>query len=371
MLKRTVVASVLVAAALTAACKKKAPDSQAGSGSGPGTSATPPPPPPPMRPSQNPQAKLPPLEVPADPQGAAKVALGNALFFDKRLSVDGSRACYSCHQNEDGTGGHDPIAIGAGDKPLTRHSPTLWNVGYLKNAFYWDGRSPTLEAQAKAAWAGGNMGVGEDKLEAKTAELLKIAGYKELFKAAFGDAAVTADHVTQALAAYERTILCNDTPYDRFANGDKAALTEAQQRGLDVFMGKGACMACHTPPHFSVAMQMDGGIYWNAGVGIAGKDPAAVDIGRKKVTEKDADWAAFKVPSLRGIGKSAPYFHDGSMAKLEDAVHYMAAGATPNPNLSALLTDKKLTPAEEADLVDFLRGGLECPGGLTPPAKLP
>jgi cytochrome c peroxidase len=280
-------------------------------------------------------------------------------------------ACYSCHLNEDGTGGHDPLAIGPGGKQLPRHAPVMWNVGYWKGAFYWDGRSPTLEAQARAAWAGGNMGVGEDKLGAKTAALLKIAGYKELFKAAFGDGPYTPDHVTQALAAYERTILCNDTPYDRFANGDKTALTEGQQRGLDLFMGKAACMACHTPPHFTVAMQMEGGIYWNAGVGITGKDPASIDSGRKKVTEKDGDWAAFKVPSLRGVGKSAPYFHDGSMAKLEDVVHYMSSGANPNPNLSALLTNKNLTPAEEADLTDFLRGGLDCPGGLTPPAKMP
>ena len=368
MLKRTVVASVVVAAALTAACKKKPTEDSGGTGTG----APPPPPPPAMRPSQNPQSKLPPLEIPADPNGAAKVALGNALFFDKRLSVDGSRACYSCHLNEDGTGGHDPIAIGAGDKPLTRHSPVMWNVAYNKGAFYWDGRSPTLEAQAKAAWAGGNLGVGEDKLEAKTAELVKIAGYKTMFKDAFGEVPITADHVTQALAAYERTILCNDTPYDRFAAGDKAALTDGQQRGLDVFLGKGGCIACHTPPHFTSSMQVDGGMFYNAGVGIAGKDATTVDVGRKKVTSKDTDWASFKIPSLRGVGKSPPYFHDGSMAKLEDVVHYMASGATPNQNLSSLLaTPKGLTPAEETDLTDFLRGGLDCPGGLTPPAKLP
>lgn len=370
MLQRTLIASVVLAAALSAGCKKKNAEPGAGTGSGPasGSMATPPP----VRPSQNPQAKLPPLEVPADPKGAAKIALGNALFFDKRLSVDGSRACYSCHLNEDGLGGHDPIAIGAGDKPLTRHSPVLWNVAYHRGGFYWDGRSPTLEAQAKAAWAGGNMGVGEDKLAAKTDELLKIDGYKKLFTEAFGDIAITPDQVTQALAAYERTILCNDTPYDRFAAGDKAALTDGQQRGLDVFLGKGGCIACHTPPHFTAAMQAEGGVYWNAGVGIANRDPATVDIGRKKVTSKDEDWAAFKVPSLRGVGKSPPYFHDGSMAKLEDVVHYMASGAQAGaPNLSPLLaTSKNLTPAEETDLVDFLRGGLACPGGLTEP-KLP
>lgn len=368
-MQRTVVASLVVAAALSAGCKQKN-DQPAGTGTGAtaGTGTTAPPPP--TRPSQNPQAKLPPLEVPPDPQGPAKVALGHALFFDKRLSVDGSKACYSCHLNEDGLGGKDPLAIGPGNKVLPRHSPVLWNVGYFRGGFYWDGRSPTLEAQAKAAWAGGNMGVGEDNLGKKTAELLKIPGYQKLFKDAFGDIEITPDQVTQALAAYERTIVCNDTPYDKYAAGDKSALNEQHQRGLDVFLGKGQCMACHTPPHFTVAMQMDGGVYWNAGVGIAGKDPAAVDIGRKKVTEKDGDWAAFKVPSLRGIGLSDPYMHDGSIPTLEEAVHYMAAGAHPNPNLSPLLAPKGLTPAEEADLVAFLRDGLACPGGLVEP-KLP
>jgi len=374
-MKRIVITGLVLAAAMTAACKKKAADEGAGSGS----MTAPPPPPAPMRPSQNPQTKLPPLEASTDPQNAAKVALGNTLFFDKRLSVDGTLACYSCHQNEDGTGGHDPLAIGPGNKQLTRHAPVMWNVGYLKGAFYWDGRSATLEDQGKAALAGGNMGLGEDKLQAKTDELLKVAGYKTLFKAAFGDAPITVDHVTQALAAYQRTIVCDQTPYDKFAAGDKTALTEGQQRGLDVFLGKGACNACHTPPHFSVALQVEGGVYWNAGIGVAGKDPAATegptaaDLGRKKVTGKDADWAAFKVPSLRDIGKSPPYFHDGSMASLEDAVHYMSSGASgpTSPNLSPLFNDKALTKDETGDLVDFLRGGLACPGGLTPPASMP
>ncbi|MBK9032014.1 MAG: cytochrome-c peroxidase [Myxococcales bacterium] len=150
---------------------------------------------------------MPPLAASTDPQNAAKVTLGNALFFDKRLSVDGSRACYSCHMNENGTGGALPLALGAGDKPLTRHSPTLWNVGYYDGAFYWDGRAETLEAQAKGAWAGGNMGVGEDKLEAKAAELAKIPGYAAMWKDAFGPGPATAAQVTEALSAYERTIL--------------------------------------------------------------------------------------------------------------------------------------------------------------------
>ena len=261
--------SALFAAALVAlavGCGKKSD-----SGSGTGTGATPPPPPPPAeRLSAGKQPTMPPLAASTDPLNDAKIALGHALFFDKRLSFDGSRSCYSCHLNENGLGGATPLAIGAGEKPLPRHSPALWNVGYLDGGFYWDGRSDSLEAQAKAAWAGGNLGVGEDKLAAKTAELAKIPGYQALWKAAFGDAPATPEHVTAALAAYERTILCTDTPYDKFAAGDKTALTEGQQRGLDVFLGKAQCSACHTPPHFTIAQQAKGEVYWNAGVGFAG-----------------------------------------------------------------------------------------------------
>ena len=108
-----------------------------------------------------------PVPVPAEnPMTEAKVALGHQLFFDARLSVDGTRSCYSCHMNEDGNGGADPTAIGAADRPLPRHSPVIWNVAYMSR-FYWDGRSGSLEAQALGAWGGGNMGVGAENLDAK------------------------------------------------------------------------------------------------------------------------------------------------------------------------------------------------------------
>jgi cytochrome c peroxidase len=316
------------------------------------------------------QAPLPALELPADPKRAEKVSLGHALFFDKRLSVDGSRACYSCHLNEDGNGGHDPLAIGPGDKPLPRHSPVIWNVGYYKNSLYWDGRAATLEDNAKAAWGGGNMGVGAENLEKKAEEIGKIAGYKKLFAAAFpGEKKVTPDMVASALSEYERTLVCNDTAFDKYAAGDKAALSEEQQRGLDVFLGKGQCSVCHAPPHFSTAMAVDGGAYFNVGIGTTGKAEADVDVGRMKITSAPGDWAAFKPPSLRNVAKSAPYFHDGSVATLEDAVKLMASGGIDNKNKTALLADRKLTPAETADLIAFLRG-LDCGGKLEEP-KLP
>lgn len=366
---------LLALSAALAGCKKDAAKSDSPATDQPAPPATvppvaEPPAPPAARPSQMQQAPLPALELPADAKRAEKVSLGHALFFDKRLSVDGSRACYSCHLNEDGNGGHDPLAIGPGDKPLTRHSPVIWNVGYYKNSLYWDGRAATLEDNAKAAWGGGNMGVGAENLEKKAEEIGKIAGYKKLFAAAFpGEKKVTPDMVASALSEYERTLVCNDTAFDKYAAGDKAALSEEQQRGLDVFLGKGQCSVCHAPPHFSTAMAVDGGAYFNVGIGTTGKAEADVDVGRMKITSAPGDWAAFKPPSLRNVAKSAPYFHDGSVAKLEDAVKLMANGGIDNKNKTALLADRKLTPAETADLIAFLHG-LDCGGKLEEP-KLP
>lgn len=356
---------ILAAALALAGCKKDDKPSEpteGGKGTAGGTKVEPP-----ARPSQNKQPELPPLDVTPDPK---KVELGHALFFDKRLSVDSSRSCYSCHQNENGTGGAEPVAIGAGDKKLKRHAPIMWNTAYFKGAFYWDGRSATLEDQAKKAWMGGNMGVPEEKLAGKVAELVKIPGYKALFDAAFPKEEPTADHVVQAIAEYERTLICNDTAYDKFAAGDKAALDEAQQRGLDVFLGKGGCVTCHTPPHFSAAMGVEGGVYFNAGIGTKDKAEADIDKGRMEASGNEADWGAFKPPTLRNVAKSAPYFHDGSAATLEDAVKIMSSGGIENKNLMrALLTDKKLSAEETKDLIAFL-GGLTCGGTLEEP-KLP
>lgn len=366
---------VIVLAAAAFGCKKKDEPAAGGAG-GSGTGAAPAAP---QRYSQIPQGQMPKLELPADPKRAEKIALGHQLFFDKQLSGANDRSCYSCHQNEDGLGGHDPIAIGSGDKKLTRHSPSLWNVGYWKGAFYWDGRAKTLEANVNGAWAGGNMGgaPGAETPEAMTAaldkraaELVKQPGYAALFEAAFPGTEIKSAHVNSAIAEYMRTITCTDTAYDRYAGGDKTALTEQQQRGLDVFGGKALCTQCHTPPEFSVAVRVDGGAYFNAGIGVKDVPEDKVDIGRMKVTKDQLDWASFKPPMLRNVAKSAPYFHDGSVAKLEDAVRLMAAGGHPNKNRSAMLTDKKLTDAEIADVTAFL-GALDCNGKLEPPPALP
>ena len=334
---------------------------------------TPTPPPAPMAEAPAPAAAVTPsylhdlgaMVIPADnPQTDAKVKLGHQLFFDSRLSKDGSRSCYSCHLNEDGNGGHDPIAVGAGGKVLTRHSPVIWNVGYL-GAYYWDGRSDSLEAQATAAWAGGNMGVGKENLGAKAAEIAAVAGYAAQFNEVFPGEGVTPTTIVKALSAYERTLVCDNTAFDRFAKGDAAALDEAQRAGLELFMGKAACASCHAPPHFSIAYGGPG-VYFNVGIGTQSASPESVDVGRMSVTKAESDWASYKIPSLRNVAKSAPYFHDGSVADLKGAVRLMAAGGLPNKNLSPLMVDRGLTDAEIDAVVAFL-GALDCGKGLEQP----
>ena len=307
-----------------------------------------------------------PVPVPDNnPMTPAKVALGHQLFFDARLSVDGSRSCYSCHQNENGNGGADPKAVGAADRQLTRHSPVIWNVAYMSR-FYWDGRSGSLEAQAKGAWGGGNMGVGADNLDAKAAEIGAIPGYTEQFSAVFGGRGATAETVAEAIASYERTLVCDDTRYDRYLAGDETAMNQQELAGLNVFQTRGGCVTCHTPPSFSAQFGTADGVYYNVGIGVAGLQPDEVDVGRQTVTERDEDWAAFKVPSLRNVAMSSPYFHDGSMADLEQAVRYMAGPGVANPNLTPLLMDRGLTDAEVDEVVAFL-GSLSCQVTLVPP----
>jgi cytochrome c peroxidase len=210
------------------------------------------------RPSQGVVPKLPPRAAPpTTPAGLVEVALGHNLFVDTRLSVDGSRSCYSCHQNEQGTGGKDPIAIGAGDKPLTRHSPTLWNVGLIKGAFYWDGRAKTLEDQMKGAWSGGNMGVGKEpgKLDAKAAELAKLPDYAADVR---GRVSRRDDHGRPRRAC--RVGVRADAGVRRhrattsFAAGDKAALSEASSAAYDLFIGKAAV---HELPRTAVLQHGD------------------------------------------------------------------------------------------------------------------
>lgn len=305
---------------------------------------------------------IPDMPIPQDnPQTEEKIELGRQLFFDKRMSGDGSLSCYSCHQDEQGSGGKDPLAIGAHNKQLTRHSPVMWNVGHLP-ALYWDGRADSLEAVVKGAWGGGNLGVGKENLDKKATELAALAEYQGQFKKVFPDKKVSADLVAEAISAFERTLECKDTAYDKYAAGNKSALSSEQKVGLELFMGKGMCTACHAPPFFSSAY-FGKGTFFNVGVGTKDVPDDKVDVGRMKVSENERDWAAFKIPTLRNVTKSAPYFHDGSAATLKEAVQFMAGGGHDNKNKNPLMSDKKLSETEIDSILVFL-GALECQGRI-------
>src|ERR1044071_3454428 len=163
---------------------------------------------------------------PDNPMTAEKVALGRQLFFDERLSADGSRSCYSCHVCEKGLTDGLPKAVGALNKQLPRSSPTLWNIGYHKE-IYWDGRSPSLEKQALSAWTGANMGAKADEIVVK---LNALQGYKTQFQHVFQSDA-TPDNVVKAIAAYERTIISGNTAWDRWKAGDNSAISQSAWRG--------------------------------------------------------------------------------------------------------------------------------------------
>jgi cytochrome c peroxidase len=283
-----------------------------------------------------------PMQVPADnPLTPEKVALGRQLFFDQRLSGDGSRSCYSCHVCEKGLTDGLAKSVGAFNKQLPRSSPTLWNIGYHKE-FYWDGRSPSLEKQAMAAWTGANMGAKADEIAAK---LNALQGYREQFQKVFGSEA-TADNIVKAIASFERTIISGDTAWDRYRAGDRSAISDSAWRGSNIFQAI-KCTNCHD------GVLLTDQQYHNVGIGTDQKEP---DVGRFKVSNRPEDTAAFKTPTLRDIAKSAPYFHDGSAKTLEEALDIMLKGGIPNEHLDKKNLEKhNVLPDQREDLLSFLR----------------
>lgn len=287
-----------------------------------------------------------PVPVPADNRpSASKIKLGKLLFFDTRLSRDGTISCATCHDPKTGWAEHRETSMGINRQVGGRNAPTVINAAYHR-AQFWDGRAKSLEEQALGPIEN-PIEMGHDLNEVVRA-LSEIPEYRRLFMCAF-QTGVTKEGIGQAIAAFERTILSGNSPYDRHAAGEVNALTAAQKRGLDVFMNKADCATCHTPPTFS------NGRYYNAGVDAGKPKP---DPGRMAVTSRDRDFGKFRVPSLREIANTAPYFHDGSAKTLEQAVALMAGGGKDNPNLSGMLRSirvAKLTEQDRKDLVEFLK----------------
>ena len=284
------------------------------------------------------------MPIPADnPMTPEKVALGRQLFFDERLSIDGSRSCYSCHNCEHGLSDGLRKAIGADNMPLTRNTPTLWNIGY-HTQFYWDGRSDSLEKTAMAEWTGSNMRVGEKTSEI-VAKINALQEYRSQFQKVFQTDA-TAENMMKAIAAFERTIIGGNTAFDRWRAGDQSAMSEAAVRGWNIFQGI-KCNNCHDGILFTDQQ------FHNIGIGM---DQTKVDVGRYEVTKNLQDYGAFKTPTLRDIGRSAPYFHDGSAKMLEEAVDIMLGGGKPNEHLDKKnLQPRNPSPDQREALLDFLR----------------
>lgn len=292
---------------------------------------------------------LPELEYPEDnPHSPEKVELGRMLYFDKRLSADNSVSCASCHDPKLGWSNNDATAVGVGGKRGGRSAPTIINSAFQKFQF-WDGRAGSLEEQALGPIA--NPIEMNLPIEEAVKKLGAIEGYQKRFQEVFGSG-VTAENLAKALAAFERTIVSGNAPYDRFKAGDKTALSEEAQLGMKLFFGKANCSACHNGPHFS-----DGGFH-NVGVGSSSGEP---DLGRRKISGIEGDNGSFRTPTLREIARTAPYMHDGSLKTLEEVVDYYDKGGHPNRYLDEEIFALKLTPEQKKALVTFLREGLASP----------
>ena len=291
-------------------------------------------------------AGLPKVRHPSkNPPSEAKIALGKQLYFDPRMSQDSTISCASCHDPQKGWSNGEAVATGVGGLKGGRSSPTIINSAYGRMQF-WDGRARDLEDQA--------LGPIQNPIEMTMTldevveRLNQIEGYKQQFQDVYGTD-VTSEGIALAIAAYERTVLSGDAPYDRFKAGDDNALSESALRGLKLFTGKAHCTACHSGPNFT-----DNGFH-NLGVSINNPEP---DPGREAISGLLGDRGAFKTPTLREIARTAPYMHDGSLATLEDVVEHYDRGGTPNPQLDEEIFPLKLTAEEKADLITFLKEGL-------------
>lgn len=285
--------------------------------------------------------------IPADnPQSEAKIKLGKALFFDPRASSTGTVSCNSCHNVMEGGDDSRPNSFGVHGKQGGRGAPTVWNAAFLSVQF-WDGRAPTLEEQAKGPVANPiemGMAAPEDAMK----RVRVMPEYQKMFEEAFGKDAMTVDNAAKAVAAYERTLITPNAPFDKYAKGDKDAMTEQQVRGMNTF-GELGCTSCHTGVAFAgPKMEMGQGFFMKfptfPGSEYEEKYDLLSDPGRAEATKNDADKHMWRVPTLRNIALTAPYFHNGAVKTLDEAVRVMA-----KTQLNQDLSDD-----QAADLVAFL-----------------
>jgi len=266
-----------------------------------------------------------------------RIALGKQLYFEKRLSVNDTQSCASCHLLEDGFAGVDNLSTSPGAKgePGTRNSPTVLNAGWQDSQF-WDGRAADLVEQAKGPILNPiEMGMPDEQTVEK--KLRGIAAYRSAFATAFPDdePAITYQNIAEAIAAFERTLI---TParFDDFMNGDAAALSAAEQRGLDTFI-KVDCRSCHD------GILVGGETYEPLGKENPYENQA--DQGMYALTKDEGDRMFFKVAPLRNVALTAPYFHDGKIKTLDEAVRKMGT----------LQLDEELTDQQVSDITAFLK----------------
>jgi len=282
-----------------------------------------------------------------------KVRLGRWLFYDARLSADGTVSCASCHEPDKAFSENEPTSTGIGSQRGTRKAPPILNAAWpLYPFFFWDGRAASLVEQAKGPMANPvEMGNSHPAVVATVAGL---PGYRRYFAEAFGDDRVDIDRIAEAMAAYEATRLSGDSAFDRFDAGDEQALSGEAQEGRDLFFGRARCSACHLGPNFT------DGRFHNIGVGYRAPPqgrPAAEgfqDAGRAAVSKDPKDTGAFKTPTLRDLTRRAPYMHDGSMRTLREVVVYYLRGGEQNPWLDPEMSSAVFMPCEVDSIVAFL-----------------
>jgi cytochrome c peroxidase len=285
------------------------------------------------------------------------IALGEKLFFSPLLSVDGSVSCATCHNPAKGFADGRAVSIGVAGKKGRRNAPTVRNAAYNTLQF-WDGRAESLEAQALGPMLSSiEMAHTLKGIEQRCNDDPEL---RRMFEAAFGgtppgQSPVTMARVTHALASYERTLLCANSPFDRYQyGGDKSAMGASAERGLALFRDpqKGNCTACHTiGSHYALFTDNQ---FHNLGVGM-NPEGELTDLGRYLITSREADRGAFRTPSLRNVAETAPYMHDGSLNTLKDVVDFYVGGGNGNPHLDQEIKPLTyLTKQDRADLVAFL-----------------
>ena len=270
----------------------------------------------------------------------AKIALGRRLFFDRRLSRDGTHSCASCHEPRRAFTDGRSVAHGIGGTRGRRNSPTLVNRAWGRT-FFFDGRARSLEDLALRPI------LDPTELGSTADAVLSLAKsrYRSQFRTAF-DAEPSLELIAKALASYLRTIVDGNSAFDRFAAGNDSALTTSARRGHTLFNGKAGCGQCHSGTNFTDDEFHNTGVAWRTGV--------LTDEGRAGVTTAPADRGAFKTPTLREISRTGPYMHDGSLATLHDVIEYYDGGGVENPALDSKIRALKLSPTEKADLAAFL-----------------